>query len=756
MNRSDCISVLKEQNLNLIPLKEKEKTPSISWKDYQTKKYEGVISENENLAVVCGPISGNLVVVDIDTNDESLLDKVLPDACNRTLVVKTGKGYHVYTKTEKLPKTLRLENHVGKIDVQSEGTYVVGPTSTHPTGAIYEVVSTTTRISTIDFQEIIENLEKMGFEPARTTNLIVVERNGAKEGSRNDSMFRLSRKYLTEYDEATAWAVIQTVNDKNKPPLDLKELQTLFESAKKYSDNTSENEFAESTTLYDFAMSKIKKLVISQNNSNEVYAIIENNGHTETLNLSSKRAIQWLNYNYHNENKSANIRGEEFYKNVLTAIISHAQMNGTKRENINTRLSLQNEELYYDLATPDWKAVKVTKDEIKLVDLDENTPLFRRTQSLYTQVQPDFSDYSAIKKLSELLYISEQDRQVFEVHVIAMFLESIPVPVMVFGGEAGSMKSTATSTIKRIVDPSGAKKDDNLNSMSPRNDDLIIQLYNRYASPFDNVTKITQETSDILCRAITGGNNSKRELYTNSEETILCFMRKIILNGIVPSLDYPDLQERILSYNRIQLDDNTRLTEGDFENKFAKLLPFVLGNIFMSIQKAMQLYDIVRQEIRPRTRLADFEMWGESISRVLGYEKNLFVSKYIEKQKEMSFEAKESHPVVAAIEEIMNERNEYEDTASRLFNSLKERSEGLGIDTKSVHVRFPKAPNQLTRELKILIPILKKIGIEVTMSHYTKNDGKYKKNTQIVTIRRLAVTSPPSIPDSPLEKYVQN
>lgn len=756
MNRTDCVAILREQNLNLIPLKKNEKTPLIPWLEYQSKKYEQNIPEEVNLAIICGSISENLVVIDVDIDDQNIVNSILPDAYNRTLVVKTGRGYHIYVKVLNLPNTLRLENEYCRVDIQSNGTYIVAPTSVHPNGTVYDIISNVTKIETIDFQQIIKNLEELGFKPNKSVNLEEIEKHGTKEGSRNDSMFRLACKYLKEYDEPTAFGALQFVNAKNNPPIEQKELETIFKSAKKYVDNPEETESSESETLYDFALSKIKKLVISQNNSNEVYAIIENGGHMETLNLSSRRAIQWLVYNYNQENKSAKIRGEEFYKNVLTTIISYAQMNGTKRENINTRISLKNEELYYDLATVDWKAVRVTKDEIKLVDLNENMPLFRRTQSLYPQVQPDFSDHSAIRRLSELLYISEQDRQVFEVHVIAMFLESIPVPMMVFGGEAGSMKSTSTATIKRIVDPTGSKKEDNCTSMSTRNDDLIIQLHNRYVSPFDNVTKITQETSDILCRAITGGNNSKRELYTNSEETILCFMRKIILNGIVPSLDYPDLQDRILSYNRIQLGENQRLTEEEFENKFSSLLPLVLGNIFKSIQNAMQLYGTVKQQIRPKTRLADFEIWGESISRALGYENDSFVSKYVEKQREMAFEAKESHPVVAAIEDLMKDKKEYEDTAGRLFNTLKNKTSELGIDTTSNFVRFPKAPNQLTTELKTLIPILKKIGIGVNIRPYTKNDGKYIKNTRIVTIQKLSVTPSLSPPSSPLENYVQN
>lgn len=752
MNRAECITVLKEQNLNLIPLKKNEKIPLIPWLEYQSKRYEQNIPLEANLAVICGSISENLVVIDIDTDDQTLVNEIFPDAYNQTLVVKTGKGYHIYVKVPKLPKTLRLENDTCRIDIQSNGTYVVAPTSVHPNGSIYEIVSNTTKISTIDFQQIIKNLENLNFKPNKSTRLNDVEKYGVKKGSRNDSMFKLACRYLNELDEPTAFATLQSVNEKNNPPLGQRELETLFESAKKYADNPEENESSESKTLYDFALSKLKKMVISQNNSSEVYAIIENNSHIETLNLSSRRAIQWLVYNYHNENKSAKIHGDEFYKNVLTTIVATAQMNGTKKENVYTRVALKDGSLYYDLVTSDWKSIRVTHDKVEIIDLDENSPIFRRAQCSYEQIMPKFDGGDYLTKLSELLCIVEEDRQLFQVHLIALLLESIPIPVMVFGGEAGSLKTTATTTVKRIIDPNGLKKEDNSTSMASRNDDLILQLYNRYVTAFDNVTKITQEVSDILCRAITGSSNVRRELYTNMEETILSFTRKIVLNGIVPTLDYPDLQERIISYNRKNLSNEERLTEEEFEKRLGDILPYILGQIFQTIQRAMKIHDEIKNEIRAKTRLADFEIWGEAISRSLGFEANSFVQRYSEKMTIGSVGVKDSYPIVTVIENLMNGITEYEDTATRCFKILTDKAKEIGIDAESRFVRFPKASNQLTKELITISPVLKKLGISVIPSHYTKNDGKYTKNSSIVRFEKSDKISSPSSPHSPPQK----
>ncbi len=760
MNGSETINMLRSKGLNVMPLKPRSKEPMFPWAKYQNEKYLDPIPEDANAGVICGDSSGNLVVIDVDTNDKELVDKLLPDAKKHTLVVKTCKGYHIYIKVPKLPRTLRLKNHVGRVDIQSNGAYVVAPWSVHPTGVVYEIISDTNEIFTIDFKIIQNNLEKLGFKPSKSNSLKEIEKNGVTEGSRNNSMFKIACNYLhdLEYDEEIAWAQLCTVNEKLKPPLEIKELRTLFESAKKY-DKESENGEAKSTSaeLYELAQTQIKKLVISQNNTNEVYAQVEINDHFETLNLNSSRARYWLTHALHTTGSNNRIYGEDFYKNILYSIIAQAQINNTPRESIYKRIAMKNGELFYDLATPDWKAIKITKERIETISLNDTTPFFYRTQSSYQQVFPSFNDEKALNKVAKSLRIVNDEEQLFEVHLTSLFLESYSIPAMVFDGEAGSLKTTATTSVKRIIDPDGIKPEDNCTSMPSNHDDLLIQLYNRYTSSFDNVTKISPEISDILCRAITGSSNSKRELYTNANETIFSFRRKIVLNGIVPTLDYPDLQERIIAYRRYSLDDTERLTEQEYQQQFDVLLPNVLGKIFQTIQKAMDLYEQVKKEVKSKSRLADFEIWGEAISRALGYEPNSFLVKYHEKLSRSSVTAGESHPIVTTIVNLMENKSKYEDTASKCFTTLIEIAKNLGIDYNNHYVRFPKASNQLKKELTTISPVLKRLGIKFDWSTYTKSDGKYTKHSSIVTLTKLESNiteiSSPSSPPS-LENYM--
>src|SRR6185437_12253215 len=75
----------------------------------------------------------------------------------------------------------------------------------------------------------------------------------------------------------------------NSQPLEMTEASDIPKTKAKEGDERST-----SKKVLDFTMSKIKKITISENDSDGVYAIVENNGHFESLNLESKRARQWI------------------------------------------------------------------------------------------------------------------------------------------------------------------------------------------------------------------------------------------------------------------------------------------------------------------------------------------------------------------------------------------------------------------------------------------------------------------------------
>jgi len=504
---------------------------------------------------------------------------------------------------------------------------------------------------------------------------------------------------------------------------------------KNESKKETKDERHDSKKLFDFAKEHLEKTVISTYDTSKVYGLISIHDHCETLELDSQRATHWLSHEYHQVDLNV-IHNQDFFKNTLHALVAEAQMNGTINEAVHIRIAQNEHEIYYDLGSRDYKAVKITKKGLSIVKINNDTPMFVRPSSLYEQVKPKYDNKNAIEDLANLLLILDEDKILFKSNLVGMFLESVAVPMPVATGSADSSKSTFTALLKRIVDPSGRTKENNLIGFPKKKDDLVAIESHRYVIAFDNVSEIDQEMSDELCRSITGGSSSARKYYTNSDESISSYKNKIILNGIVPRLDYPDLQTRIITYQRKLLDRTNRLTDLELEDKFSKLLPQVLGCVFKTLQKSLKVYPIVKNQIKPIQRLADFEIWGETIAQCLGYKQGEFVSAYDRKIKEDAISSKESHVIVDLIVSIMEEKEVYENQAKILFSEIKARAENEGIDVKSKYVIFPKIPNQLTRELTKINPILKQLGFIINTFHYKKNDGKFNKNAMIVRIAR--------------------
>jgi len=163
----EYIDLYRSLGLNIIPLKPKSKEPQVNWKEYQSKKFEGDFISTDNIAIICGKISNNLVVIDLD--DPALITELFHDKerlLNKTIVVQTARGVHIYCRPlTQMPRTTKLHDDKGRgIDIKGEGGYVVAAPSIHPGGAKYEIISHTNKIDVVDLDGLMAVLKTNGFK----------------------------------------------------------------------------------------------------------------------------------------------------------------------------------------------------------------------------------------------------------------------------------------------------------------------------------------------------------------------------------------------------------------------------------------------------------------------------------------------------------------------------------------------------------------------------------------------------------------
>jgi len=258
----DYVEFYRAHGWCVIPVPFGRKAPIIQWRTYQRRKSTPAELQTwfggreSNLAVVCGKISGNLVVLDFD--DVAVYHKFFNTEKieSGTLVVRTGSGKrHVYFRALDPVPSFKIPQL--KLEVRSDGNIVVLPPSMHPCGRRYEFVN-----SNVGDMPIVPNLpgavlditkEKFGVditfdigtprlpkwkwkfrEPYRGPDPPCISKllEGAPEGFRNEAAARLVSYFLTvrKLGSGEAWRNLKKWNMCNSLHLHARELRSVFNS----------------------------------------------------------------------------------------------------------------------------------------------------------------------------------------------------------------------------------------------------------------------------------------------------------------------------------------------------------------------------------------------------------------------------------------------------------------------------------------------------------------------------------------------
>lgn len=157
-----------EQGFSIIPLKPQSTTkePLIKWKGRQEKKStREEIAEwcklTNRFAIVCGEVSDNLVVIDID-KEELFAGLNLGVVASRTYTEERQGKFHIYLRTTKpiKHKTLKFEDKED-ISIRFNDDLVITGGTTHPSGGTYQYfLPSPKEIATVE-PGFFDDLEKL-------------------------------------------------------------------------------------------------------------------------------------------------------------------------------------------------------------------------------------------------------------------------------------------------------------------------------------------------------------------------------------------------------------------------------------------------------------------------------------------------------------------------------------------------------------------------------------------------------------------
>jgi len=129
---------------SVIPCLGKQPAPGIRWQEFQRRQptlAELIEWERhgkfQNVGIVCGPVSGNLAVIDLD--GIPAIRAFFAEMFTKLLITfmvwtGSGRGLHLYYRCTVLPRTQRIPG----FEIRAAGCYVIAPPSIHPeTGELY-------------------------------------------------------------------------------------------------------------------------------------------------------------------------------------------------------------------------------------------------------------------------------------------------------------------------------------------------------------------------------------------------------------------------------------------------------------------------------------------------------------------------------------------------------------------------------------------------------------------------------------------
>jgi hypothetical protein len=497
-------------------------------------------------------------------------------------------------------------------------------------------------------------------------------------------------------------------NKKNKPPLGLQDLKEVAQGILKREEakRSLARQEQKEEPRDDNATPSLKDLVTDENcqcfhdQHRTPHTRIRVVDHWETVRTESKQMKHWLHHLQYKATSS--IPSLEACSSVTNLLCARGLFEGEQYK-LSLRVSRHEGAILIDRCDPLWTATRITAKGIERIT--DPPIIFRRYPHQAAQVDPvmggDLREFLTLTNLAD-----PSEEVLLLVYIVSCLVPDIPHPIPNFHGPQGSAKTTLARMIRDLVDPSSV----NTLSFPENSKELVQMLAHNYMATFDNVTDLSSDRSDTLCRAVTGEGASKRQLYSDDDDIIYTFKHCIGFTGINPTAKNPDLLERSILFRLEHIPEEKRREEQLVLLGFEAMRPRLVGAIFTALSKALAIYPIIQLSRLPR--MADFCRWGCAIAEALGYTQEEFLAAYFRNIKEQHQEAIRGSQLACAVISLMEkEESPLEKRSSELYDKLQKIAEEEKLDIKAKD--WPKAPNWLLRRLNEIHTNFLEVGITI-------------------------------------------
>lgn len=429
--------------------------------------------------------------------------------------------------------------------------------------------------------------------------------------------------------------------------------------------------------------------------SGVTYAQVSVKGHAEVFPIESCAYREVL------AERFLRVAGKGCNRNSLgDAVVtlgSIARFDG-KTHPVAVRVAGVGEAIVIDMGKSDWTCIEVTGSGWTWCDAP---PKFRRAGAPLALPDPATPDFGRLWKYAN---VHADDRPLLAGFMLAALRPTGPYPQLHLSGEQGTGKSTLARLIKRLLDPSASP----LRAPPKELRDLLVGAHNGWCLALDNLSSLTPQLSDALCRLSTGGAISERQLYTNAEEVLIEVQRPVILNGIEDLAVRPDLAERGL---HLELEVvQQRMSEAALWKEFDADAPYIFAALLVGISLAIRDHQSINIGHLPR--MADFAQWAAAGLPALGFSAEEFMWAYRHNIGTGLSAGIESSLIGRSIRTLMMSLSNWTGSASELLEVLSRTVDESAARSPS----WPRSAQALSGAIKRLAPALRSSGVDVISS----------------------------------------
>jgi len=409
-------------------------------------------------------------------------------------------------------------------------------------------------------------------------------------------------------------------------------------------------------------------------------------------------------------------------KDALRILESQARYSDEEVKLYNRVGGTHSEGIYYDLGN--MQAIRISEHGW---DQGIAPAIFKRGSNLKQQVMP--ARTGNIQQFFEYVNCEPEYRLLLSTFMVATLIPDINHPILYVYGDHGSAKSNLCKKIKLICDPSPEA----CLLLDLKNDkaEVVRNLSQYHLVVYENISYIASDISDVFCQASTGGGTDIRKKYTDDDSFIMALRSCVVMNSVKMCIKKPDLLDRTILIRSKRLKHHKN--EVDLNAMFQAAIPSILGGIFDTLAKAMEIYPSV--QIEEKFRMADFAKWGFAIAEAMGGQGKQFLSDYEHNYLVRNDHVAQGNTLCEAVLRLMESRTEYEAEIGVAYDALKR-----AIKVTHGDRTFPSRSNDLRSHLEELGPVLSALGITCEFGKRQSKGWPVKFIKQTIVVEEGAET----------------